>query len=187
MPENDIFAGINNYKVDSHNDRMTIDFTVFSSDFSLEKYQAVYQIVRKALEEKGFYESQGSLPSSSTNASNFQTPVGQHLKAKIHFTNVEELQQLLARAATLTDQLRETLQQIGSFEPVIETSFQKATAATAAEETNKKIVETNLQSAFQYVEQNSDKPTQLQLESCLKSYVPYTEKRKSEQSRKRQQ
>ncbi|GIN93372.1 hypothetical protein J22TS1_44230 [Siminovitchia terrae] len=44
------------------------------------------------------------------------------MKAKIHFTNVEELQQLLARAATLTDQLKETLQQIENFRPNIKTS-----------------------------------------------------------------
>lgn len=100
------------------------------------------------------------------------------MKVNFQFTNADELQQLLARAATLTDQLRETLQQIESFEPVIETSFQKAIAATAAKETNKEITETNLQSAFQYIKQRYEKPDPKLSELCSKSYVPYTERRR---------
>ncbi|MEH7392443.1 hypothetical protein [Bacillus sp. JJ1474] len=53
------------------------------------------------------------------------------MKAIINFKNAEEFQKLLGRAATLSEQLQETLQQINDFELDIEVN-KTVTAATAA-------------------------------------------------------
>ncbi len=45
------------------------------------------------------------------------------LKAKIRIKNIEELQKLLERAATLSEQLQEILQQIDGFELDIESKI----------------------------------------------------------------
>lgn len=42
------------------------------------------------------------------------------MEAKITFHNLEELQELLKRAATLSEQLNETLRQINEFDLVLE-------------------------------------------------------------------
>lgn len=49
-----------------------------------------------------------------------QTVGDESMKANINFKNAEEFQKLLERAATLSVQLQETLQQINNFEPKIE-------------------------------------------------------------------
>lgn len=41
------------------------------------------------------------------------------MKASIQFKNAEEFQQLLERAATLVEQLQETLQRINEFQPKV--------------------------------------------------------------------
>jgi hypothetical protein len=54
-----IFAGINNFSIDSSKNQMTIIFNVASPDFGIEKYLAVFETIRNALLENGFYESKG--------------------------------------------------------------------------------------------------------------------------------
>lgn len=62
------------------------------------------------------------------------------MKANINFKNAEEFQKLLERAATLSVQLQETLQQINDFDLAIEVK-KAATAATAAINLNEKNVD----------------------------------------------
>ncbi|MEH7521968.1 hypothetical protein V7149_01595 [Bacillus sp. JJ1503] len=57
------------------------------------------------------------------------------MKASISFINAEEFQKLLERAATLSEQLQETLQQINDFELDIEVN--KTATATMEVEMNK--------------------------------------------------
>lgn len=59
------------------------------------------------------------------------------MEAKIAFQNLEEFQELLKRAATLSQQLNETLQQVNQFELDIE-----AIAGKVADELSNKIERT---------------------------------------------